>query len=218
MTALSRRSVLRGSASVIALGAAAAVTCGPVAALPSPAEPGLFPGPNELSWRYLAFLDYERSMLAAELGAEAANGSIFVKADLATHHFFRPWFGADPSRERAEYRALRVLAAAGVSFEHHEGDFGCWPVKAGRCAALAEEWLATVNAPFVSDEQSDAAGDRLTEIEDALVEMPAVSAADVIGKARVLAEWERQGITHWSDSPKLAASLLADLERLGRSV
>jgi hypothetical protein len=91
-------------------------------------------------------------------------------------------------------------------------------VPAGRCAALADEWFATSNAPFVSDEHSDVAGDRLSEIEEDLAETPTVTAADVISKARVLAESERQGNTHWSDGPKLAASLLADLERLGRSV
>ncbi|MDB5406539.1 MAG: hypothetical protein JWL84_1451 [Rhodospirillales bacterium] len=88
------------------------------------------------------------------------------------------------------------------------------PAEAGRCVALAEEWMRISSATGMTADQAAAAGDRQGEIEDDLETTPAVTGADVIAKARVIAELERHGITPWEDGPQLAASLLADLERL----
>jgi hypothetical protein len=71
---------------------------------------------DEMRWRYLAWLTYERDQLAHELGARTPKG-IFTLEDGAVHAFMQPWFAGMSNREWASYRAERVLAAAGVSLE-----------------------------------------------------------------------------------------------------
>jgi hypothetical protein len=82
----------------------------------------------------------------------------------------------------------------------------------GRCVALAAEW-ETISKQWdhPTEEVINRTGDRQGEIEEELAKTPAATLADAAAKARILAEWEHDGI---STEVGLAASLLADLERM----
>ena len=62
-------------------------------------------------------------------------------------------------------------------------------------------------------EEADIAGHRQSAVEDELAAIPADTLADILAKAQIVKEWERQGITVSDDGPFIARSLLADLER-----
>ncbi len=65
----------------------------------------------------------------------------------------------------------------------------------GRCGALADEWEAISKRRGMSDNESYRAGDRQAAIEIELIATPAKTMTDIIAKARILKEWERQRVT-----------------------
>jgi hypothetical protein len=88
--------------------------------------------------------------------------------------------------------------------------------KVGQCVALADEWESIGKRHIVTDAECNRAGRRLTAIEIKLAATPAKTMADIIAKARILKEWERQSIVTDDKRRFLARSLFADLERFAQ--
>jgi hypothetical protein len=72
---------------------------------------------EELKWRYITWLHYERQKLADEIGARTDRGRVLIIEDASVLRFFEPWFRRSPDAEPAGDRAARVLRAAGVDLQ-----------------------------------------------------------------------------------------------------
>jgi hypothetical protein len=101
-----------------------------------------------------------------------------------------------------------------VSFSRREAVDPC---RDRRCCAspTAEEWIRVhASTATGTDEEASAAGDRLNEIDDELAGRPGATLTDAVAKARIVAAFEREGVSMPDDGPQLAAGIFADLERV----